>query len=283
MHVIGVASGRSAHRSLGTASGRGNDAPVGGSFFANAPGGWTLIDDQPFTSIPVHAVNSPDADGWSDPDAATAHFSEATDAAAPFPSHPCLTVTYPTGMAGGVAPGRMVRDLSAGEQFKNIYFSTIVQLSSNFTMNGNAGSKYLWPGADQVEGTMLYTTFDGATDLDFGLAQQGGPDRLMTFNVGSVSNARFGGFLGQYKEIEILLRANTANGTADGEFHCWIAGIKTHQYRPADGNGVDFAMTASRKFLSLDMNPTYGGGSATVPVAGMFMRWNRLKLTGSNV
>jgi len=252
-------------------------------FFANAPAGWTTINDQPFTSIPVHA-SGPDAQGWTDPDGNTARFSLETDPTAPFPSHGTLKGSYPNGSAGGGSFFRMALDYSSGQQFKNIYWSVIIQLSSNFDMNGNVGSKFLWPSGTIAEDSFTYTTFNADNVLEYGIVQQGGPVREMYQNIGSPGNLGvFQNYRGQYVEIQNIVRANSANGTADGEYHCWIAGTKTHQYTPADGNGVDWHMTSSgRKWMSMDINPTYGGGTAPVPVANMFMKWNRLFITGSN-
>ncbi len=65
---------------------------------------------------------------------------------------------------------------------------------------------------------------------------------------------------GKFHSYEILLKASSSNSAADGEFHCWIDGVKTHEYK-----NVKFQMQASRKWMSLAWNPTYGGGLHPVP------------------
>lgn len=253
-------------------------ASSGASFFANAPSGWTTINDQPFTEIPVRGVNSPDAQGWSDPDTNTARFSLETDPTAPFPAHSTLKGSYPQGSAGGVAFFRMSLDFTSGQQFKNMYWSSIVQLSSNFSMNGNTGSKYIWPAGDQAEGSFTYSGFDGDGVLRTFIIQQGGPARDLSPNLGPAGQADFHAYRGTYVEIETILRSNTANGTGNGEYHQWVGGVKVCQY-----TDVDWFMASARTWLSLEINPTYGGGLNPVPVAGMYMKLNRLLITGSNI
>lgn len=246
-----------------------NLAPVVG--FPNEPGGYTIIRDEPWDAVPNNGSTPINGWAWEASDAALA---VGVDAAAPYSPSNYLSVKFPSGMNGNGAPCRVTRSFSAGEQFHNLFVGTYFQMSSNFAFNNIAGCKWMWPSSDQSFGAANYLNFDGS-NMEMGLAQQGTPDRILGPNNGNDSVARFISYLGIWRRVEMWLKGNSANGSANGEFHVWIDGVKTHQY-----TDVNYNMSAARKFLDFRIEPTYGGGAGPVP-ADMYFRWDHLRLSGS--
>lgn len=254
--------------------GGGSSAGGGGGSFANEPPGNTLIEDQPWnTALPPQWVDSAGSQDWLDlaNGGVNARGSIVTDATAPQSPSNIVQGLFKAGDAGGSGPFHILREFrtsAPNEQYKNLYIGIVLKQGANFDLNGNIGTKYLWPAGDQVDGTATYMTFDGS-DMNFGIAQQGGVinpvdgsnNRLMTANVaGNTTLGRFDAYLGLWKNVEIVLRANTDNATFDGSLDLWIAGAHTHHYVD-----VNWQMQASRKWMSLAWNPTFGGGTNPVP------------------
>jgi hypothetical protein len=182
---------------------------------------------------------------------------------------------FPQGSPGGSGPFYIYRTMGAAEQYKNIYICVYMKHSSDFdNTNGNAGTKFLWPAGDQVQGTGTYFTFNGSS-MDFGVNQQGGNsnNREMYANLG-VSGTVFSK-RGQWVRYEVLMKANTDNSTPNGQLHIWIDGVKTHQY-----TDVNWQMSSARTWLSLAWNPTYGGGLNPVP-HNQYEYIDHLRVSGS--
>lgn len=253
----------------------------GGGAYANEPGAYTLINDQPFTVCPKYAGPvlsqgwSARADGFLADDVS---IDVVDDATAPYSPIKVFQGTFATGAAGGQAPYTMRRDFSVGEQFKNLFFAFTMKNSAAWANQGtgtpsnNTGTKIFWPETSNGS-TSTYLTFDGA-NMNFGVAQQGGPVREM---YGTLSSSQVLALRGTWMKIEMLFKANTANGTANGELHVWINGVKTHQV-----TDVDWVMSASRKWTAMKYEPTYGGGTSPVPSPGQFQYIDHLRLLGSD-
>ncbi|HTE47308.1 MAG TPA: Ig-like domain-containing protein [Gemmatimonadaceae bacterium] len=226
----------------------------------NEPAGFTTISDQPWDQSPARSVRAPL--GWVD-DAGNgaSALSIVTDATSPYQSanHNVIDGLFPAGMPGGGAPFYVYRPFSAVEQFKNLYICVYLKHDANFdNTNGNAGTKFLWPAGDQVQGSQTYLSHDGP-DMEFMVIQQGGVDRQLRANL-SAPAALMAQYRGQWVRYELEFKSNTSNGAADGALNVWINGTKTHQY-----TNVNWQMAAARTWLSLAWNPTYGGGTHPVP------------------
>jgi len=250
--------------------------PASSGSCANEPTGYTAMNDQPWDQTAVRNVSSPL--GWID-DAGNGSkaFSIVNDPTSPYQgsNHNVIAGLFPGGMTGGGAPFYVYRPFSSAEQYKNLYICVYLKHDANFdNTNGNAGTKFLWPAADQVQGSMTYTSHDGAS-MDFQILQQGPVDRQIGANMNS-SAARLLGLRGTWVKYEMLFKANSSNSTANGELHVWINGTKTHEY-----TNVNWQMSSSRTWLSLAWNPTYGGGTNPVP-RNQYQYMDNIHISGSN-
>lgn len=242
---------------------------------SNEPTGYTVINDDALKDVPAWpATNS---QGWIDDERnAKATISIVNDPTSLFPSinHNVAAGAFNKGAPGGSAPFFVYRPFAPQEQFRNLYICLYLKQSDNFTSNGNAGTKFLWPSGDQVTGTMTYNGHDGA-NLDFQFFQQGPVDRQLAANMNATS-ATMVSRRGQWVLYEMLLKANSDNSTANGELHVWIDGVETHRY-----SDVDWQMGSARTWLSLAWSPVYGGGLNPVPET-MFEYMDHVRVSGSN-
>lgn len=246
--------------------------------FANEPGAYTLINNQPWDTAPQY-TGPVLSQGWSaradgDP-GDDFKLTIQNDATAPYSPSNVLRAEFHVGDPGGSGPFTMRRDFAGGEQFKNLFFGFVMMHSAGFSNQGspavNTGTKVFWPETSNGA-TTTYMTFDGA-NMNFGVAQQGGPVREM---YGTLSSSQVLALRGTWVKYEMLLKANTANGTGNGELHVWINGTKTTQV-----TDVDWVMGASRKWTAMKYNPTYGGGVGPVPFT-QYEYMDHLRLSGSD-
>ena len=242
----------------------------------NEPVGYSTITDMPWDQTPAHPTT---VLGWIDDQwDAAANAPIVTDATSPWPStnHNVAAGTFPQGFPGGSAPFYIWRPFAASEQFKNLFICVWVKHSANFdNTNGNAGTKFLWPAADQQQGTQTYTGHNGPA-MEFAFFQQGAVDRILDGNVGSFAASTVYGRRGQWVKYEMLIKASTSNSTADGQLDVWMDGVQTHHY-----TNVQWQMSSARTWLSLAWNPTYGGGFNPVP-ATQYQYIDHIHVSGSN-
>jgi hypothetical protein len=190
-------------------------------------------------------------------------------------NHNVAAGTFKQGDKGGSSPFFVYRPLAPTEQFKNIYICLYLKHSADFdNTNGNSGTKFLWPAADQVQGTQTYNGHDGA-NMDFQFFQQGAVDRRLGANV-NASAAQMYGKRGQWVRYEMLLKASSSNSTANGGLDVWIDGVQTHHY-----TNVQWQMSGARTWMSLGWNPTYGGGFNPVPRT-QYQYMDNIRISGSN-
>lgn len=255
----------------------------------NLPDGYTTFNEQPWN---VDIDYPSGSEGWvNDNHVGGSPFGGIlTDPTAPSGGEYKIAAgLFPEDAEGGSAPFYVYRPFATGEQYKNLYIGLYCKHSPDWANNGIpanrvTGTKFLWPAGDQVGGTMLYTSFDN-TDYDnsmaFALIQQGTVDRFLGANqgAGAIAAATMGNFLGDWNLYEILLKSNTSDASADGQFDCWINGTHTHHY-----TDVQYIMAAARKWLSLAWNPTYGGSEHEAPAvpADQYESIDIILLAGSN-
>lgn len=240
---------------------------------ANEPAGFTRIEDQPWnTAVPSKWVD--DARDFIGSGKGTI----VSDPTAPLSPSSVVAGLFPNGSPGGSGPFYIYRPFAATEQYKNLYLCIAVKWSADFdNTNGNAGTKFLWPAGDQIQGNATYITLNGPS-MDLGVNQQGGAtnpakpgvqdNREMYANVGSATVASLAQYRGRWVAIEVLLKGNSSNSTFDGGLSAWVNGTPTHVYTNVNWQMDYFGQglaAAQRKWLSLAWNPTYGGGLSPVP------------------
>jgi hypothetical protein len=200
--------------------------------------------------------------GWIDDDGdAATRLSVVNDPTSRYPSgnHSVAAGLLKQGDERGTAPFRVYRMFDAAEEHRDIYLCVYAKHDAAFdNTNGNTGTKFLWPGGDQVQGSQTYSGHDGM-NMDFQFFQQGAVDRRLAANLNPAA-ARLLLKRGEWVRYEMLLKASSSNSTPDGELHVWIDGVKTHQY-----TDVQWQMGTARTWLSLTWSPTYGGGVYPVP------------------
>jgi len=239
----------------------------------NEPAGYTVINDNALKDIPAWPAKS--STGWIDDERnAKTAISIVNDPTAPASPNVAAGL-FPGGMTGGGAPFYVYRPFAATEQFKNLYICGFVKHDAAFdNTNGNAGTKFMWPAGDQVQGALTYMNHDGS-GMDFTVNQQGAVDRMLFGNLNRAA-AQMYSKRGQWVRYEVLLKANSSNSAANGELHVWMNGTKTHQY-----TDVNWQMASARTWLSLAWNPTYGGGPNRVP-RDQRQYLDQLRISGSN-
>ncbi len=244
---------------------------------SNEPAGYARIQDQPWNVAPKSATGLRSM-GWFNDDALDDFkLTIQSDPTAPFSSSSVIRGEFNAGDAGGSAPFSVRRSFVSGELYPKLYLCMYVKHDANFdNTNGNAGSKFFWPAGDAPGsfGSDTYTSHDGV-NMDFALFQQNRVDRQLGQNVGPAGQARMVTRRGQWVRYEMLFVMNTANGAANGQFHAWIDGVKTHQY-----TDVDFNISAARAWQSLRWEPTYGGGTNPVP-HDQYQYIDHLRISGS--
>ncbi len=235
--------------------------PPPGSSCPNEPAGYTTFNEQPWDVSPARLVRT--SQGWIDDDGdATTKLQIITDATSPYqPSsnHNVVSALFNAGNPGGSAPFYVYRPFASTEQYKSMYICMYVKHETGFdNTNGNAMTKFMWPAGDAVQGTQVFMAHE-APQMYFSVIQQGTVDRTLGANL-NTSAAQLDGKRGSWVRYELLLKANSANGSANGELHVWLDGVKTHQY-----TNVNWQMGSGRAWQSLAWNPTYGGGTNPIP------------------
>ncbi len=241
----------------------------------NEPGAYTRINDQPWDRVPLPPATSL---GWIDDhhNAASA-VPVVSDPTSPFPwtNHNVAAGTFAKGMTGGVSPFFLYRPFAPQEQFRSVYICLYLKHSAHFdNTNGNTGTKFLWPAADQVQGAQTYCGHDGA-EMSFQFFQQGAVDRRLGPNVNAAA-ATLRGKRGRWVRYEMLLKASTSNDSMDGMLDVWLDGVHTHHY-----TDVRWQMSPARRWLSVTWSPTYGGGLHPVPHA-QYQYMDHIRISGSN-
>lgn len=181
---------------------------------------------------------------------------------------------FPQGMGGGAAPykwftrywTRAVGTFNPGPNVVAntgyLYVYARVRVSSNWTDNGNAGTKFAFIRTD------IYDGGGGAVSHYINLTNFGVPRWGINMEfVGGSGNRNFAGSSvanlgdGEWHDCEVLLIPNTP-GTANGTVRTWVDGV-------LDTNATDVlifnAAQTSPQWAYVVVDPTYGGGLNAVP------------------
>jgi hypothetical protein len=186
------------------------------------------------------------------------NFRIVTDATAPISPSNVLQVFYPLGKSGGSAPAHAYY-AESGHLPANtgtIYFRVSIKLSSNWTDNGNAGTKFFFPRSGQA-GENNYINLTGNGNFLPGFSING-----QTWN-GDSGDYPISGPIskGVWHDMEILLYQGTSAVAKDGYAKIWIDGTLV-----LNRTGIQMLPSgAPLGFSYLFLDPTYGGGTNSVP------------------
>src|SRR5262249_52337193 len=138
--------------------------PVQNGACPHEPAGYTRFNEQPWDSVPPTPGKPLDPSRWlADYGDASMKTPIVSDPTSPFPSsnHNVAAGTFPAGSPGGSGPFYVYRPFASNEQFKNLYICIYMKHDANFNnTNGNGGTKFMWPAADQVQGAQLFAAFE---------------------------------------------------------------------------------------------------------------------------
>lgn len=170
-----------------------------------------------------------------------------------------LRVTFPAGTAGGADyPNAFLAGnaFSSGGDKSRLYIRLRFRISSNWTDNGNTGTKFFFFNQQQGNNHYVNLTEGGqllpavSMQSAFGFGTPSGPNHFVAQPLTK----------GVWHELEILIVANTP-GTYNGQLRMWVDGALMQS---ANDMGY-FASGTTPRFENMYFNPTYGGGRNPVP------------------
>jgi hypothetical protein len=164
------------------------------------------------------------------------------------------TATVTVGMRGGQAPARGNFGSLTGSPTR-IYFRMGFKTSSDWTDNGNAGTKLIFFSQDSASGQAT-NHYIGMTD---GAANKVNPAVNMQSTGWGFSNninpsQTFNH--GEWHDLEVILHAGTA-GNADGIAQVWMDGTQVVNSSTA----AFFGSLMTPRFTGFWFDPTFGGGT----------------------
>ena len=236
-----------------------NGSPSTGLGGPNEPAGMTQAFSEAWNTTPNGRTGS---QNWIT-DGSGANFSIVTDATAPISPSNVLQVAFPAGFGAGFSPAQAYYAESGGlpTNTGTLYMRCQMKISSNWTDNGNAGTKFCFVRPHTGEGggsgaqTNHFLTLTWFGQLDLGFSTQG-PD-FTDYDTGANLTKNV------WHDMEFLLTLGTSGSANDGTAKVWANGT---QILNASGikmlyNGQ--SVGSGWKYLFLD--PTYGGGTNTPP------------------
>jgi len=170
-----------------------------------------------------------------------------------------LRVNFPAGTAGGDNyPSAFLagNDFSSSGNKSRLYIRLRFRISSNWTDNGNAGTKFFFFNQQQGNNHYVNLTEGGqlrpavSMQSAFGFGTPSGPNHFVAQPLTK----------GEWHELEILIVANTP-GTYNGQLRMWVDGALM---QTANDMGY-FAAGTTPRFENMYFNPTFGGGTNPVP------------------
>lgn len=236
---------------------------TGGGACGNEPSGFTTVSVDDWTSAPP-ALPAVSPSGWGIRSGAGTKITRVTDPTAPTGDSSVLSGLFRQGDPGGSGPFRMDRLFSS--TVTSVYQCIWMKHSTNFTDNGNTGTKFgfLLPVANG--GTNHYWGFHGGTTDLFTpmIGVQGNSGGLISksHEAHNPGGSRFQSIpLGVWRKYEVLIVGNSSPGVPDGSVTMWVDGLKAIDKR----NILIFPSDRPQGFMGVTWNPTYGGGLNPVP------------------
>jgi hypothetical protein len=230
-------------------------AAASGVGCTNEPAGYTAFTNQPFSGVPPMAPKV-DGYGWKNYTSVPARLTSVTDVAPGSPST-AIRGKFPQGLRGGTGPFNL--NYRFPKNVTRFYSCVWHKLSSNFTNNGNTGTKFAFietPYTSYTSGLLGLSHYFNLTTL-LGLNLSSHNTQLNRNMRSSWITTAHGN---QWHRFEWLVVANTP-GAKNGIARIWVDGNLLMDYTDVEY----FFSSQTPKFTGLKWNPTYGGGTNPVP------------------
>jgi hypothetical protein len=239
---------------------------------ANEPAGYTLAQDRSFIEMPG-VWPAFDSFGWQSNGGAgspyVANLALVSDASVkpltPDGTTSVLQMTFPQGWEGGSAPvwfGSPKLPANRGA----IYMCVVVKLDPRWTNGGNTGTKFFFLRTPYDDGAFKENHYWGlaALETDPKVAQpmfgtqfgSSGPDGTSRYSIAGTNAAG-----GVWRQIEVVMVAEHPAGATNGSGQMWLDGKPVLNDRD-----IQFFLSGQTpSWASVEVEPTYGGGTHAVP------------------
>lgn len=234
----------------------------------NEPTGYTTFSNQPWNAVPP-LPPALDQYGWRNSTAIQSRLNIVSDPNAPGSPSKLMEGTFAKNTRGGTAPFNL--ELQFGKSVKKVYVCVWHKLSTNFTNNGNAGTKFGFLLTPYWGGTTGLNHFFNLTN-SLGINLQSLDKKL---NRAMNSSWKTLNHLGTWHKFEWLVISNT-KGLSDGVARIWVDGNQVLNVT----NVKYFHSGQTPRFKGITWNPTYGGGTNPVPF-NMFEWVDNFYVSGS--
>jgi uncharacterized protein YjdB len=251
--------------------------PPPGSVCKNEPAGYSLFQDRSFTEVPPGGP-AYDSYNWQSNggpgDFYVANLALTTDATVktltPDGTSTVLQMTFPQGFGGGSAPVWFgMRD--GGPRLPTntgaLYMCVMVKIDPAWTNGGNVGTKFFFlrtpyqggPGGENHYWGFSALENDATVMLPVIGTQFGSNGAGLESTRLSVAGTNATG--GGWRQFEILVVAESPAGATTGIGKIWLDG------KPVlDNRDMQFFLPGQAPgWSSIDVEPTYGGGTNPVP------------------
>jgi hypothetical protein len=220
------------------------------------PAGMTVAFDEAWNTTPNGRTGSQNWITDNNPNGG-GNFTIVTDATAPISPGNVFQVLYPAGKSGGSAPAHAYYAETGHLPTNTGMFYTRVQikLSSNWTDNGNAGTKFFFPRSGK-SGENCYINLTSSGNFRPAWSENG-----QTWNASDSYYITGTLTKGVWHDMEILLYQGSSATAKDGYAKIWVDGVMR-----LNQTGLQMLPSgAPLGFSYLFLDPTYGGGSHPVP------------------
>jgi hypothetical protein len=211
--------------------------PTSGTDFTNAPASWSLISDQPFDLI--------SSLGWGLSSPTPSLVSVVSDASALLTPSGVLRMTYPSGMAGGSAPGNEYRPINARQLYSGMMWKVSNPWQGHASNVNKMQFLYMNDGSDFA--MVMYGPPGGPYQLRIGMELHNADTRFwLVPNVNATPVT-----LGQWHKIEMQIVYNTTTSPANGIIRWWMDGQLIGQYTDI--------LFPTAPMIEYQLSPTWGG------------------------
>ena len=223
----------------------------------NQPTGYTMAFDTPWNVLPALKPEwSTEGYHFAAGQASTLSIVQVPEAPKSAPN--VLRIGFPRGFPGGGAPSRW-GSRALPQNHGEIYVCLWLRASSNFSNNGNVGTKLFFIRDSLNNHFIGLGISNKPTDLFPGTGLQF-RDNSKSYNLGQNVTAanRIDG--GQWHKLEIIWRANTP-GLRDGSYRQWVDDVLVSR----SDQVLFFLAGQTPQWTYLWFDPTFGGGRNPVP------------------
>lgn len=181
-----------------------------------------------------------------------------------------MRITFPTGFKGGSAPGQAAAFFGGKGGLGQVYLAFDYLLSANWQGHGSGMNK-IWffngPETGNTIATVKAYGEPGATQFPVQVTVKQTENAVVGRRSTNLMPNRGGPKLkrGTQHLVEIVIKMNSASGRHDGELHIWVDGVRTHEYTPANGKGVNWwEKERQSRIGQVKWTPVWGGIGRTV-------------------